>query len=207
MGHNMGCAHDRANAGGAVRPYAYGFRTSDSRFRTIMAYNPGARVSVWSGPNVAHGAYAMGTATEDNVRSLNEVTATVADFKPATAYRWYEHGGSTPMSLGAPPILLGSGTVNGPAPVEVAITNVWPGRAGALVIGAGGQDLPLFGGLLVPFVFDAIPVVAGSPSATYDASAVRALPPGAEVFFQAWFVEPFAVQGVSASDALSVRTM
>lgn len=203
MGHNMGCAHDRANAGGAVNSYAYGYRTPDSRFRTIMAYRPGTRAAVWSSPNVIHSGYTMGTATEDNVRSLNAVTDTVSAFTPMTAYRWCEHGGGIPV-LGVKPSLSGSGTSNSATRVEVAIGNVWPGRNGALVVGAGGQNLPLFGGVLVPFIFDAIPVTSASPNVVYDASAVRGLPAGSEVFFQAWFIEPWAAQGVSASDAISV---
>jgi hypothetical protein len=203
----MGLAHDRANAGGAVRPYAYGFRTADSRFRTIMAYSPGVRTAVWSGPNVTSGGYAMGTPTEDNARTLNEVSGTVAAFKPMTTYRWCEHGGGIASRYFGRPLLIGSGTTAAGTPVEVRLASVITGRAGALVIGAGGQDLPLFGGVLVPFVFDAIPVVAGTASATYDARAIRGLPTGAEVFFQAWIVEPNAPEGVSASDAVSVITI
>lgn len=211
MGHNMGCSHDRNNANNAVRPYAFGFRTSDDRFRTIMAYAPGSRVSVWSSPSVFQGSYAMGTATEDNARSLNEVTPTIQSFRPMTTYDWAEHGGGVPAILpglgGIKPLLLGSGTANTAAPVEVRVTNVFPGRSGALLIGAGGQNLPLFGGVLVPFVFDAIPMTITQQNPfTYNANLVRTLAPGSEVFFQAWFVEQLGPQGFAASDAISVTT-
>ena len=211
MGHNMGCSHDRNNANNAVRPYAFGFRTSDDRFRTIMAYAPGSRVSVWSSPSVFQGSYAMGTATEDNARSLNEVTPTIQSFRPMTTYDWTEHGGGVPAILpglgGIKPLLLGSGTANTAAPVEVRVTNVFPGRSGALLIGAGGQNLPLFGGVLVPFVFDAIPMTITQQNPfVYNANLVRTLAPGSEVFFQAWFVEQLGPQGFAASDAISVTT-
>jgi hypothetical protein len=211
MGHNMGCSHDRNNANNAVKPYAFGFRTSDDRFRTIMSYAPGSRVSVWSSPNVFQGAYAMGTATEDNARSLNEVTPTIESFRPMTTYDWTPQGGGVPAIVpglgGIKPLLMGSGTANGAAPVEVRVTNVFAGRSGALLIGAGGQNLPLFGGVLVPFVFDAIPVTITQQNPfSYNANLLRTLAPGAEVYFQAWFVDPLGPQGFAASDAISVLT-
>lgn len=52
LGHNLGCNHDRDNAGGGGSyPYSYGHRTP-SNVRTIMAYAPGTRVSFFSNPNI-----------------------------------------------------------------------------------------------------------------------------------------------------------
>ncbi|MFN8826625.1 MAG: M12 family metallo-peptidase, partial [Planctomycetota bacterium] len=59
-GHNMGCHHDAANAGAAIFPYAYGYRTPDNALRTIMAYSPGTRINRWSSPNVVFQGYTMG---------------------------------------------------------------------------------------------------------------------------------------------------
>ncbi|MEE2886614.1 MAG: LamG-like jellyroll fold domain-containing protein, partial [Planctomycetota bacterium] len=82
MGHNMGCKHDRANAGSsALYSYSYGYRTSGSPvYRSLMAYAPGTRVSRWSGPSVVYSGQTMGTATEDNARSLNNVKSIVGDW-------------------------------------------------------------------------------------------------------------------------------
>jgi hypothetical protein len=82
MGHNMGCNHDRANAGsGGVFSYSYGWRTSGSPvYRSLMAYAPGTRVSRWSGPSVTYSGQTMGTTTENNARSCNNVKQIVADW-------------------------------------------------------------------------------------------------------------------------------
>lgn len=81
LGHNMGCAHDRQNASGAAYSYAYGFRTSNNVYRTIMAYAPGTRIKRFSSPNVVYSGYTMGTATEDNARCLNNTSSTVAGWR------------------------------------------------------------------------------------------------------------------------------
>ncbi len=60
LGHNMGCAHDRANAGNAAYPYAYGYRTPNNQYRTILAYSPGTRVGRFSNPNVTFNGFVMG---------------------------------------------------------------------------------------------------------------------------------------------------
>ncbi len=81
LGHNMGSAHDPANAGSAAYNYSYGFRTSNNRYRTIMAYSPGTRVKRFSSPNITYSGYTMGTSTQDNARSLNNTAPTVADWR------------------------------------------------------------------------------------------------------------------------------
>ena len=43
IGHNMGCAHDRNNAGGSTFSYAYGHRWNGNNgtlYRSTMAYSP-----------------------------------------------------------------------------------------------------------------------------------------------------------------------
>lgn len=62
FGHNMGCAHDRDNAGGASHSFAYGYRTPNNQWRTVMAYAPGTRVQIFSNPNVSFGGFPMGIA-------------------------------------------------------------------------------------------------------------------------------------------------
>ena len=82
MGHNMGCNHDRASSGsGGVFSYSYGYHsTGTPMYRSLMAYAPGTRVSRWSGPSVTYSGYTMGTATENNARSCNNVKQIVADW-------------------------------------------------------------------------------------------------------------------------------
>ncbi len=86
-GHNSGLSHDRDNAGGSSRPYAYGYRTPDNGWRSIMAYAPGTRVPYWSSPNVFVGAMqplgiAPGLPGEaDNAQALDDNKNIIAAFR------------------------------------------------------------------------------------------------------------------------------
>ncbi|GJQ30152.1 MAG: hypothetical protein HBSAPP03_20360 [Phycisphaerae bacterium] len=88
LGHNMGCAHDRANAGSAAYPYAYGYRTPDSVYRTVMAYSPGTRVGRFSNPNISYNGYVMGvpigqTDAAFNAQCITNTAPTIAAFRGA----------------------------------------------------------------------------------------------------------------------------
>lgn len=90
LGHNMGCAHDPANAlvSGAF-PYAYGYQDPTGAFRTIMAYNNGClctRVNHWSNPDVTYSGKPTGIANaQDNARALDATALTVANFRASCA--------------------------------------------------------------------------------------------------------------------------
>lgn len=86
LGHNMGCAHDRDNAGGASHAFAYGYRTPGNQYRTVMAYAPGTRVPYFSNPNVTFNGLVMGVPSGqpnpcDNAQALNLNAATVAAWR------------------------------------------------------------------------------------------------------------------------------
>ena len=94
IGHNLGCQHDRDNAGsGGIFPYSYGYRFTSrnlSTYRTIMAYRPGNRISYFSSPLKTFGSLAdpvgiaPGDAGEaDNVESLNRASFEVSNFRLA----------------------------------------------------------------------------------------------------------------------------
>ena len=83
LGHNFGCAHDDANAGGSSKPYAYGYRTPNNQYRTVMAYSPGQRVPLFSSPLHTWAGFVMGTASgEDNARALTLNAPTIANWRP-----------------------------------------------------------------------------------------------------------------------------
>lgn len=82
LGHNMGCAHDPANAGGAAYNYSYGYRTPNNQYRTIMAYSPGSRIRRFSDPDVDYNGWSMGVEdAQDNSRSLNNTIQYVQDWR------------------------------------------------------------------------------------------------------------------------------
>ncbi len=71
-----------------IEDYAYGYRTPDSAWRTIMAYQPGVRLQYFSNPAVSHAGQPLGIAAPDPYsaeawRALNESAPTVAAFVAA----------------------------------------------------------------------------------------------------------------------------
>lgn len=79
LGHNMGLEHDKANAThkGAF-PYAYGYKTDS--FGTVMAYSEN-RIARFSSPLQLCMDQVCGREDADNVRALNEIRQTIANFR------------------------------------------------------------------------------------------------------------------------------
>ena len=86
VGHNLGLAHDRANASAAgAYPYAYGYR-DPPYFRDVMSYacagTPCPLVSQYSNPEVLYGGRATGRPdSEDNARALRSTMPVAAQFR------------------------------------------------------------------------------------------------------------------------------
>lgn len=91
LGHNMGCQHDRSNAGNTPsHPFAYGYRTPNTAFRTVMAYLPGNLAPYFSNPNVTYQGFPMGVPQGqpnpcDNARAINLNASTIAAWRPSAA--------------------------------------------------------------------------------------------------------------------------
>jgi peptidyl-Asp metalloendopeptidase len=100
LGHTMGKAHDRANAGSAVHPYAYGYQDLANPpgadwgdFVTVMAYSDGGEcppifqpgvcpaIAWWSNPNQTFNGKPLGTADENNALSLNQTAQLIANYR------------------------------------------------------------------------------------------------------------------------------
>ncbi len=85
-GHNLGMAHDPANAGGAYYPWSFGHFVN-SVFRTVMSY-PGTcncpRIPYFSNPNIVYAGYPTGLPDQrDNARTANLTTPIVSGFRGA----------------------------------------------------------------------------------------------------------------------------
>jgi hypothetical protein len=89
-GHNVGCQHDRANAGfqGAYA-YSYGYQAPNRAFRTTLAYNCAGgncpRVLYYSNPNVSYGGQPTGVSSTaansaDNAMTIANTAPVVAQF-------------------------------------------------------------------------------------------------------------------------------
>ena len=92
FGHNLGNAHDRANAAGAVLfPYSYGYQSPNETFRDIMSYDcPGGcpRINQWANPDVWYEGEPTGVDFEsdpanaaDVVRSMDGARLIAANFR------------------------------------------------------------------------------------------------------------------------------
>ena len=93
IGHNFGLLHDRGSENKCDGlNYNYGYRDPQASFRSIMAYNCRnnqcdnissngcTRVMRFSNDQFLYQNKAMGTATEDSARKINDVKATVAGY-------------------------------------------------------------------------------------------------------------------------------
>ncbi len=94
IGHNLGCAHDRAHAGGGgmyAYSYGYQFQADGSWYRTIMSYDCQdgcAQISYFSNPavlynNVATGVTAGLPDAADNGDTINRTSYLVQDYRQA----------------------------------------------------------------------------------------------------------------------------
>jgi Metallo-peptidase family M12/Fibronectin type III domain/Putative binding domain, N-terminal len=88
LGHNMGCHHDRAHAGGGTGsfPYSFGYDHAGI-FGTIMSY-VGPRVTYFSTPLISYSGIPIGVDVGQpdaayNVLSINNTRTTVANFRLA----------------------------------------------------------------------------------------------------------------------------
>ncbi len=100
LGHNMGAAHDRQNAGDcAYHGYSYGWRffgDSGNRYRTVMAYRPGTRIPYFSNPDVDFENTPTGVANkEHNAKTLELVGPIVSDYRLTRFSVWvdFNHSG------------------------------------------------------------------------------------------------------------------
>ncbi len=202
MGHNLGCEHDMANAiGPGAFPYSFGYRTPDNRYRTIMAYTPGTRLNVWSSPNVLRYGYVMGTANEDNARSLGGTKDTARLFTSTKVLEWTRQEGGITGQNGEPR-LDGAGLITNLVPITVTVSSMRTGAPGVLAIGFPNAGVPLLGGLLLVDPLITVPLVGTAAPIAFDASVLATVASGVEVRFQAWFVDAAGPQGIAASDGL-----
>ncbi len=91
IGHNLGCMHDSAHAGGTgAFPYSYGwyFTAGSTVYGDIMSY-VGEILPYYSSPLVNYQGVATGTSTADNARTINNTAITVAGYRSTNAINPY----------------------------------------------------------------------------------------------------------------------
>ncbi|MCB2153620.1 hypothetical protein KQI84_01940 [bacterium] len=166
FGHNMGCAHDRPNAGPvALFPYSYGYSFFDNTGllrRTIMSYPPGSQIFQFSNPNLTFNGVAtgepagsqdgMGNPTSaDAAQTINLSRTTVAAFRTQVLPSIIASNATAAESSGSPtdilvPVTLSFAT-NQPvtaswslAPVSAVPGFDYEDRSGFLTIPAGSTS-------------------------------------------------------------------
>jgi hypothetical protein len=79
-----------------------------------------------------------------------------------------------------------------------------PLAPGLLIIGGRELNLPFFAGTLMPSVDITVFLSSNGAPIAFDANALRTLPRGAPVWFQAVFQDNVAAQGVAMSHGIKV---
>ena len=214
LGHNMGCHHDRQNAGGTpAYAYSYGWRTTNSAWRTIMAYSPGTRIKYFSTPYKSYGGYPLGVAhpasnSAHNARGLDEAAPTVAAWRCAVP-QLYGTGMLTSQWLTLSLTWSGQPKANGSGGFLVTAFNGVPNKPGLLFFGHDDATTPFYGGVLyVAPPIQRLPVVQVNTMgmANYDFIGLSGVAAGDTVYTQFWQRDPAnpAGQGVALSDALRI---
>jgi peptidyl-Asp metalloendopeptidase len=142
IGHNMGCGHDRANAGSGLYPYSYGWRflgTNGAQYRTIMAYDPGTRIQHFSNPDVSFFGTPTGVPVGQpeaahNALTINNSASTVANFRASVI--GCTNTSLTPLSTNVS-YLAGTGSASVGAPLNCSWTAV-SGSSFITISGGGG---------------------------------------------------------------------
>ncbi|NDC73956.1 hypothetical protein EBZ70_01395 [bacterium] len=154
VGHNFGCLHDRANAGGGTTGYAYGWRFygNDSvQYITVMAYYPGTRIAYFSNPSILYRGVPTGVASgptaADNSLRHEETAAVTARYRVTKAGPDFDGNGTpdilwTDTSSGIRRLWLMNGTGPRIGTVELGtIPTSWQINGAADFDGNGTPDI------------------------------------------------------------------
>ena len=116
---------------------------------------------------------------------------------------WTDLGFAKPGWSGDP-LLTGTGNLLPGTPATVTLTQAAPFTNLFLIVGTATSYQPVFGGTLVPqpSFWMMLPTDVGGASA-FGWPSTPALPPGFQIFFQAWILDPVATFGLAASNGLA----
>lgn len=196
IGHNMGCHHDRDNAGAAAYNYSYGYRTPNNQWRTVMAYSPGTRINYYSNPDVQFAGFNMGIASgsqaADNSRGIDQAAPTYSQFYCAKPQSYgtgmtTSAGGTLTLSWSGVPRASGTGNFTMNASQGIS------GKPGLLFYGYAQNSLPFQGGTL--YVAPPTVRLPATPFdsfglASYDLIGLGNFSAGECVFTQYWARDP-----------------
>jgi len=124
-------------------------------------------------------------------------------FLPFTSGAWVESGAGL-AGVGGVPLLAGEGPLVGGSVFTLALSDAAPDAAALLVSGVWAIELPLLGGVLVPYPH-VVKSMSTDSAGTLSLSAQWPLgiAPGTSLVHQVWIGDAAAAQGFSASNALT----
>ncbi|MFH0944007.1 MAG: S8 family serine peptidase [Planctomycetota bacterium] len=118
---------------------------------------------------------------------------------------WTDLGSALAGTAGEPH-LEGHGSLSPGTPWVMALTNGRPNSLAVLFVGGTAGYQPLRGGVLVPVPLAALTIATdGAGEILLGGHAPAGLAPGQDFYGQIWIVDPLAIAGAAASNAVTVR--
>ena len=200
-GHLFGAQHDIANAGVAYYPYAYGWRTANGLWRTVMAYAPGTRINYWSNPNKSYQGQVLGVLNSaENYRALNNNKGASSQWRCAKPVNYCVAKYTSTLKY---PVMGFSGKpiANGTGNFIVSILGAEPNKSALVFYGYSINNTPFLGGTLcVGGALTRLPgtVTDANGDASFFFSPIMSFLPGDEIYFQGWFRDPAHPDGTGS---------
>ncbi len=154
FGHNFGLDHDRPNTKNTPSyPYAYGHRTSDDAWSTIMALDlagsSAQRIPYFANPNVTYAGQPLGvpegsSSPSDCARALNENAPIVSSWRAETTVSYCTAGTS---ASGCQAFISASGIPSASAPsgFDLFASEVEGSKYGLFFLGVHGRQANSWG--------------------------------------------------------------
>lgn len=129
------------------------------------------------------------------------------EFMPASGFVYWTDLGQGHGGLLGPPRLAGKGLLHPGMPVKLTVANAAPHQPATLVVGMSALEAPFKGGVLVPAPNLVLPIgFIGMGTLQLVTAWPDNLPPGLQLWMQAWIVDPTAPAGLSATNAMLAAT-
>lgn len=137
-----------------------------------------------------------------NIGPFVDVEAAIDDFV-FQGNPWTDLGGGLPGWFGLTPLYSTDGSLIAGAQVTHTLSIANPSSLASFVVGLSAIDAPFKGGVLVPSPDLVVPFQTGlSGSVSVQATWPAGVPQGTAFYHQWWIVDPAAVKGLSASNAI-----
>jgi hypothetical protein len=210
LGHNMGCAHDRANASSGAYAYSFGYRTLNNNFRTVLAYSPGSRIPYFSTPDRTYQGQTLGIAhpntdSAHNTRGLNTAAPTISGWRCAVPEPYGDPmltSGLTMFELG----FTGTAEADGSGNLRMRASGGPAGQISVFFYGTQATAAPLLGGTLLVAnpIRGALRVLDAEGNSNWRLFDDLAVSPGDTFYVQVFARDPSnpAGQGAVLSDGL-----